>query len=308
MQTQLSVLGPLLPRWVRSRWLLEEALRDLSPATRPVAAVATAAAAELSDTRAGVTGDDWVYRQTYLYEYGGLETFLRDAAPAALVDESDSVERWAQSSMGGYHLEGHAPAITTWTDLGTGEEVGVPALGSGVLMAPGEQAIGRLVPVEGGRMFESAPLPVAHRVARRVADDPTGWLDALRAERDAGGEVRTGGNPSGLIADVPDAVLILAVFPRVHWGSGYSDDALVASLMSSARSALAEHAGFRVPTDLISPWPCLAAATVDPLVLAAMAGAPAAADAAVLQRLGTLLAEPAAAVCRSLARAVRAVA
>lgn len=318
--SQLFVLASTLPAWVTSRWILEQALQDLSPATRPITAGAMDAAIQLrggpavlpgkdpTDARGKVIDGDWAYRQSYLYDLGGLESFLRDRASAELIASADRIEEWTRAPMGGYELVGHGPAVTSWADLATGDVVGVPALGSGVLMLPGEHAIGRLVPVEGGRMFETAPLAVPEWVARRVADDPVDWLEALEEEVEAGGQIRTGGHRFGFIADVPDAALLLTVFPGMDWRAGPGDDELVASFMSTAKDALAEHAGLRRPTGEVSLWPCLAAAAVDPLVLAAVANAPDSADAVVLQRLGSLLAEPAAAVCRSLADTARSAA
>jgi len=318
--SQLFVLGRTLPAWVTSRWVLEQALQDLSPATRSITAGAMDAAIQLrggpaalpgkdpTDARVKVMDGDWAYRQSYLYGLGGLESFLQDRASAGLIASADRIEEWVRAPMGGYELVGHGPAVTSWADLASGDVVDVPALGSGVLMLPGEHAIGRLVPIEGGRMFETAPLAVPESVARRVADDPFYWLDALEEEREAGGSIRTGGHRFGFIAEVPDAALLLTVFPGMDWRAGPGDDELVASFMSTAKDALAEHAGLRRPTGEVSLWPCLAAAAVDPLLLAAVGNAPEAADPVVLQRLGGLLAEPAAGVCRELSNEARDVA
>lgn len=319
--TQLMTLGPMLPAWVTSRWILEQALQDLSPATRSTTAGAMDAAVALrggpaalpgtdpTDARVKVLDGDWVYRQTYLFDLGGLETFLRDRASAELIASADRIDEWARATMGGFQLVGHGPTVTTWADLASGEVVDVPALGSGVLMLPGEHAIGRLVPIEGGRMFETAPLAVPEYVARQVADDPFCWRDALEEDREAGGQVKTGGHRFGFIADVPDVVLLLTVLPDLDWKADPSDAEIVAALMSTANDALAEHAGLRRgPADEVSLWPCLAAAVVDPLIVSAVVNAPGTADAAVLERLGGLLAEPAGAVCRSMAVGARAAA
>jgi len=317
---QLVSLGPMLPAWVHSRWILEQALQDLSPATRTITAGALDAAIEIrggpaalpgndpSDAHVRVVDGDWAYRQAYLFDLGGLAAFLRDRATVDLVAGADRIEEWERATMGGYQLVGHGPAVTRWADLATGEVIEVPALGSGVLMLPGEHAIGRLVPIEGGRMFETAPLPVPERVARWVADDPYEWREALEEDRDAGGRITTGGHRFGFIADVPDAALLLTVLPGLDWKAGPRDDEVVAAVMTTAKDALATHAGLRRPADEVSPWPCLAAAVVDPLILTAVANAPGAADATVFARLGGLLAEPAAAVCRSLADVARAAA
>lgn len=44
----------------------------------------------------------------------------------------------------------------------------------------GEWVIGRLVPIEAGWMFESAPLPVPEDVAGGVAAEPDRWVEILR--------------------------------------------------------------------------------------------------------------------------------
>jgi len=56
--------------------------------------------------------------------------------------------------------------------------------------------------------------------------------------------------------------------------------------------------------DDIDPWPCLGAALLCPLIYAALGDTLRSEDRAVLARLGDVLAEPAASVCRELAEAV----
>ncbi len=287
----LAALEPLLPAWVTSRWILEQALQ------------------QLTDPRGPSNDGDWVRRQTSLYEHGALTGFLRDRASAGLLERADRVREWAQAPMGGYRLVSHGPAVTTWTDLASHEDVAVPTLGSGVLMLPGEHAIGRLVPIEGGTMFETAPLAVPDDVARRVAGRPSSWQDVLRGARAAGAEIKTGGHRFGLIVDVPDVALLVTVYAHLDWRGQPGAAELVGALMTTAKCALADLAGFaRRDPGQVPSWPCLAAAMLDPIVLVAVTRAPEAADLAVLDRLGSLLAEPAAAVCRSLAGTVRAAA
>jgi hypothetical protein len=55
----------------------------------------------------------WVFRQVYLYELGGLDDFLRGAAPALLA-RADRIRAWARAGMGGYQLVGREPATVIW--------------------------------------------------------------------------------------------------------------------------------------------------------------------------------------------------
>ena len=83
--------------------------------------------------------------------------------------------------MGGFRFVGETPLALTFVDLATGDEVTALNIGSATLLEEGDCAIGRLVPIEGGAMFESAPLFVPDAVAQQVADDPADWVAALAA-------------------------------------------------------------------------------------------------------------------------------
>ena len=80
--TQLALLGPVLPPWVRARWILAQALQQWGGATnqRMTRALEVAIAArggegalpgiDRADARARVVDGDWIFRQLALYELG----------------------------------------------------------------------------------------------------------------------------------------------------------------------------------------------------------------------------------------------
>ena len=232
---QLVALHEHVPRWAISRWILEQALQHLDEAGRgPTSGTARALEAACGlrggpatgrllpdvDEWARVTDRDWVYRQVKLFDFGGLETFLRDGASPDLVAGSDRIEEWALAPMGGYHLlsvDGHE---LTWMDVASRRVVRTPNIGTAVNLSPGVDVIGRVVPVEDGVMFESAPLAVTPKVARNVAAAPADWR-AVLAESGAvaDGEVRTDVREwTGLLSDVPIDLtdLVLSYRPDEH--------------------------------------------------------------------------------------------
>ena len=237
---QIAMFGPLLPRWATSRWILAQALQHLGqPGGGPDRRVHRALdqAIELRGGRARLPGrdpmdavcrvmdNDWVLRQLHLYELGGLRHFLDRVASPDLVAGADRIRDWAKSPMGGYRLLTQDAATVTWQDLGAGEPILTANIGSAALVVPGECVIGRMVPIEAGAMFESAPLLVPEDVAIRVALDPSCWLDAFRAT--PGGttspEITPVGDRAGLLSDVPVPVW----FPAVCVAGGLTDVASI---------------------------------------------------------------------------------
>lgn len=230
---QLDALGPLLPRWATSRWLLAQALQwyDAERRLQGIRAVEIA-----MDVRGGprtgldpledecrVMDRDWVYRQLVLYDLRGLAWFVRSKASADLLAGADRIHDWAAAPLRGLRLEEVTPLELVWSDLGTGERVETVNLGAASLVDDGECVIGRIVPIEEGLMFESAPLPVPDDVAQEVADDPSGWVDVLRraCRRPSGGDeqpIRTSGlHDFRLLTDVPEALWssVLATHPSL---------------------------------------------------------------------------------------------
>lgn len=122
---QLSTLSSVLPRWVTSRWILAQALQASSESARARALKALRIAERFRDgagsppavddieAKCRVIDRDWVFRQVYLYELGGLDDFLRGAAPALLA-RADRIRAWARAGMGGYQLVGREPATVIW--------------------------------------------------------------------------------------------------------------------------------------------------------------------------------------------------
>lgn len=308
---QLAMFGSVLPGWALSRWLLEQTLQDLDErrqrqvleaeriAVGLRAGAKTLPGRDAVDARGRVRDRDWVYRQCVLYELGGLRHFLTRRADRRLVERADRVREWAWSPMGGYRLLDRQAATTTWHDLATGAPVVTANIGSAALVGAGECVIGRLVPIEGGRMFETVPLVVPPSVAQRVAADSSGWVEALREGVWGGADIRIVGHRFGLLSDVSPTVAALTL---------YSEETLRGGA-DAAREVLAAAAEqLEDPDDdpdNVDVWACLAAAVLDPTVFAELSSAAGPADADLLARLGDTLAEPAAGLCRELAARVR---
>jgi hypothetical protein len=316
---QLVIWRPVLPRWATSRWILAQALQHLPDRpggveTRRVhRALATAIelrggperlpGVDSLDARSRVVDYDWVYRQLHLYDLGGLRHFLDRVAPADLVAGADRIREWAVTPMGGYRLVARDAGTVSWQDLADHGTVRTTNIGAGALVMPGESVIGRLVPIEGGVMFECAPLVVPEAVAEQVALDPPTWVDALRSAPDA--EVIKSGDVHGLLTDLPMGVWMHAMWEAaglIATSSVPTEEELAQAVLSVARSML-EDAGpaYVDEREAVDLWACLGAAVLSPGLLVALAGAGRPADRAVLARLGEMLAEPAASVCRHLA-------
>jgi hypothetical protein len=321
---QMAVFGPMLPRWATSRWILAQALQQLNdlPGGGEARRVhrALEKAIELrggrpnlpgwdsSDALCKVMDNDWVFRQLHLYEFGGLQHFLATAASADLVAGADRIHEWAASPMGGYRLLAGDTSTVTWQDLAREEPVVTANIGSATLVVTGECVIGRLVPIDAGTMFESAPLVAPEALARRVALDPSSWFDALRS---APGLTEATGllapaHGSGLLSDVPGAVCMVALSDAGgldQWNSLPTPEALVKASLQLARTEL-DRLGLPRDDDGIDPWACLAAALLCPTLAEPLADIVGPEDREVLVRLGELLAEPAASWCRVLAKSL----
>jgi hypothetical protein len=312
--TQLAFLGPLLPRWVTSRWILAQALQALNEESRDRTRRALELAIEVRGGEAELPGmddmdamckvidHDWVYRQMFLYELGGLHDFLRRRASADLVAGADRIREWARAPMGAYRLLDRAADLTTWEDLATGAEIRMANIGSGALVVPEEErVIGRLVPIEGGSMFEAAPLVVTRGVAEQVAEDPAGWVDSLRAARGRLGRsvIVTSGRESGLVSDVPAVIWQYAVLDgRPIPPASALRSATAKGILELARVQLVTPVDDD-PSDL-DAWACLSAGLLEPGVSLALLELMEPKDRDLLQQLAERLAEPAASLCRRL--------
>ena len=320
---QLVALGPILPGWATSRWILAQAVQCLDESTRGRGRRALEVAVRTRGGPGGLEGvdrvdaqckvmdHDWVYRQVFLYELGGLEHFLRRLATPDLLVGADRIEDWARTPMGAYRLLAESPGLLTWTDLGSGGTVETPNIGSATLLEPGDCAIGRAVPIEEGTMFESAPLFVPDSTAARVVADPAGWLDAVAAacgERDDHDEpvCRTGGHDFELLTDVPLIVRLWLqrkiVADRGRSRSLRDLDQMPYEAASFIRAAVR---GEFDHEDGVSPWPSVAAALLEPEVTDLLLDGLGASDLPAVARLADDLARPAADVCRWIAGDLR---
>jgi hypothetical protein len=315
--TQIAMLGPILPGWVMSRWICSQAMQSLAEAKRDSSRRALDLAVELRggasalpgvdlpDAHARVLNHDWVYRQLFLYELGGLDLFVRDRASSALLASADSIHQWARCPMGGYRLVDSTPDSVAWLDLRTEETRWVPNTGSACLVTPGEHVIGRLAPSETGELFESRPLLVPGDVAGRIAADPPEWLDVLRRFGDVGSEAGLGApaHSNTLLSDVPTLVWQMAILD----GASSSTDAddwvrsVTRSVLDVAAREVADPVTHRRHGE-VDRWSCLGTAFLEPYVVTALPDVAEPHDRATLERLGVLLAEPAGSLCRDAAR------
>jgi hypothetical protein len=260
------------------------------------------------DAMAKVQDHDWVYRQLALYEYGGVSTFLRRAATPDLVAGADHIQDWARARMRVFRFEERTERTLTWTDLTSGEQVDVPNLGAAAMLVPGECALGRLVPVVDGLMFEGVPLRVPDALAAAAAPDPSRWLEVLRAwpSRDLRDD---GFDPAivhgnFLLTDVPRPISQFAVVPFLH-GCSDSDlqpEAIASALLDLGRALVTGE--LEVAADGLDPWPCLAAELLAPTMSLRLAELATAADVPLLDELAQRLAGPAADVCHEVALSI----
>ncbi|MGH3350239.1 MAG: hypothetical protein ACRDPS_06185 [Nocardioides sp.] len=297
---QVSLLGALMPRWAHSRWIVSQAMQGTHPRNQWRMAKAIKVALEVrggpdpvrdrEDDRIQIMDRDWVYRQAFLYELGGLEAFLRHNAAGGLIAGTGRIWEWVRAPMRGLRLQLRDARRLVWEDPATGEQLSTINLGAGVLVDDGECVIGRIVPIEGGLMFETAPLRVPEEVAYAVADEPDRWVDALRdacarPEREPG-EIWTnrGLRDYGLLTDIPYALVTVAMDAGLH-AFHHPDDEELDEL-------------FTHPADYPA---CLAAWLVRPETIKALdAGIPPEGLAA-LEAFVELVPDPAASLIRDLA-------
>jgi len=315
---QLAFFGRLLPRWATSRWILGQAAQSLDSRSRQrvrkaieiaLAMRGGEALAESAsiDVRTRVIDHDWVFRQLLLYEYGGLQDFVARFASAKLLSGADLIHEWARAPMGGFRFVRECRRTLVWEDLSTNAELESLNLGAASLLDQGECALGRLVPIEGGAMFETGPLRVPESLARCVALDPTGWVAALSAEcQRQHGEapwIVTEVDRFDLLTDVPPGaqqMVARAVAGRTEEQVTHAIDPDPGTeLTALVRAALSDQVNERDPG--VSPWPAAAAALLDPGVFIAIAETVVPTDQASFERLSRLLPAPADALCRQIA-------
>lgn len=318
---QIVLFGPELPGWVTSRWILDQAQHALHEGRRRMASRAEAVAVEARggpaalpgadeiDAKARVHDRDWIYRQLVLYEFGGLDHFLRHQATPDLVAGADRIEEWMRARMGGYRLVTAAdPTVTTWRDLQSGADLTGPNIGSAALIQDGDHVIGRLVATEAGHIFETQPLYVPVDLATAVSKQPDEWLSFLREAlaSTSGQDITTdGAHHRCFVSDVPPIVWQLAVDDCSGGMLTASPDVPPGALIGNAvltavRHALRTMRGVR-PPGAADVWPCLGAAMMTPYVLTGLAEVAKPSDGQTLLELTEVLAEPAASACRGIA-------
>ncbi len=279
--------GPVLPGWAWSRWVCNQAVRAMHEELRDPSLDA--------ERRAGLHHDTdqvWAYRQLRLFDDGDLQFFVRRMAGSVLLARSDQVEAWPRATMGGFELIEADPVSIRWLDLAERKELSTPNIGSAVLLLPGDRVIGRLVPTEGGPMFESRPLGVPPAVAQAVAHAPGRWSELLRAARPGRHGLLHDPRPrESLVTDVLSTVWRLAIPAR-----GESQDADARTVLDSIAGVLAGPVG--AGPGRPDPCACLAAALLEPRIWTVLPEVVRPADRELLRQLSGLIPEPAAAICR----------
>lgn len=314
---QLAYLGPHRPRWATSRWILAQAAQVLDHSSRARTRRAFEIALRIRgeavdrediDRRAKTLDHDWVFREVFLYELGGLQHFLERVASGDLVAGADRIHEWARTPMGGFRFLHEEPQHLTWLDLADDSEVRSINLGTATMLEPGDCAIGRLVSIDEGAMFEAAPLYVPETLARSVAGDPSSWIDLLAeaSGAHAGGEstIVTSRHHFRLLTDVPRVVeqlVMLDIYEFLHGHQRMVEDVddVHALEQGMVRAALEG----QLPDDVFgsTPWPALAATLLSPRVAKRLLEEVGPADAAKFRRLSQMLAGPAEHLCLEIA-------
>lgn len=318
---RLIRLEGMLPPWVVSRWILEQAMQAHQPSLLPARIRSLDHAIDLRgglgalpgndeiDARSRVMDNDWVYRQLYLYEFGALASYVRRYASGDLLAGADRIHEWSGAPMRALRFISREDKVLHWEDLGTGEPVETANLGAAAMVLPQECVLGRLVPSSLGPIFECVPLLVDESVADQVALDPSNWLEVLR-DNGTGLEAGTGiVRGSHLFSDVPPTVwqfTILTYASPVERPT--TADHLVDAVIDTVRAAMSGRLEQDVDDEGVDSWPCLAAALVHPFVLDRLPEVFGPDDALELNLLADRLFGPAADVCRWLGESARDVA
>jgi hypothetical protein len=311
---QVRMLGPGLPGWAASRWVAAQAHDTLGvPGDRrrrrcqELALEVRGGLEGLSihgetDALAKLMDGDWVYRQLFLYDLGGLADFIRSRATPDLLSGADSIHDWCLAPMTALRLVGRSARTVTWERLDDGSVLDMPNIGSAAMVVPGDRVLGRVVPTAQGPFLEGTPLVVPRGVAETVADDPTAWWQPIAEHRD---DIHTGGFEHGILSDVPARLWQFVLLdPDEPVPSARDFDRAMARRVLTAAAELVDGADGWTDEE-VDPWACLHSAMLDRLVLATMPSVVTASDPLVLERLAESLAAPADAVCRDLAMELR---
>jgi hypothetical protein len=319
--SRLVGLAGLLPRWAVSRWILAQAAQHVDQPNRrrigralhvalmaqPPAAGGSRHGQQAHETQ--IHDHDWVFRQVFLYELGGLAHFVEQVAPPDLLAGADRIEEWVQAPLAGYRYLAASGGVLTWERLGTAGTAGTVEtidIGSATLLEPGDCAIGRVVPTDQGMLFESAPLRVPADAAALVSEDPARWVEAVAAaarqtDEDGNAACYTGGHDFDLLTDVPVLVQDMLVLAAADRRGDRRDHTPAGKLALETRFVLDALRGDLDDVDGASPWPTVAEKLLDNMVRNAVTAALTPADRPRLLRLARKLGGPAVTVCLELA-------
>jgi hypothetical protein len=305
---QVLLLGSDLPGWAVSRWLVAQA-HNAVPRPRDrwrrraeelsldvVGGLESLSGRGDTEARCQLMDRNWVYRQVFTYDLGGLARFVRSNAGPELVARADRIHDWARAPTSSLRLVALSASTVTWARLDTGELLEHPNIGSAILVELGESVLGRVVPILGGTMLEGAPLVVPDEVAAKVAADPSSWLAALRESR---AEIDTLGLEPAVLHDVPTPVweAMLSRSPSIVALSQCSAN-LARRALEAARECV-DGADSADPTSA-DRWSCVRAALSSRSVVARVPDIATALDVDVLRRLSEIVAPPIDIVCRRL--------
>lgn len=180
------------PQWVLARWVIAQALqhldgnrervqRALEEAVQLRGAIAKLPGVDHIDAKCRVMDHDWVFRQRFVYDLGGLDHFVRRGAQQGLLARAGDLSPWLESHLSGYVLVKQAPSTLVWADLADGTRQELLNIGSPAPRQVGDCVLGRVVRLAGIALFEGVPLSVPRQVASAVAAAPGEWLDLIKS-------------------------------------------------------------------------------------------------------------------------------
>ena len=145
---QIVMLGPALPAWAISRWLVAQAHETFGRPGDPRRRRSLELALEVrggthglsvhghDDAMCKLIDHDWVYRQLFLYDLGGLSDFIRSTAAADLLAGADHIHDWARAPMSALRLVDRSASTVTWERIDDGERLVLANIGSAAARRP----------------------------------------------------------------------------------------------------------------------------------------------------------------------------
>lgn len=199
---RLVRLGDDLPPWVWVRWIVYQVIRceDAGSATGQLHrtalkyALQSVHADQLANCRAEggdpirpiawVAAESWFFHQVFVYESGGLTSFLDEFPTDRLAQHVELARRWAAAPLGGYQVGASLPGSRLRV-YDPGADSWLEVLDLGARSSAGDEGwvLGRLVPsgMDDLLMFDVPPLVVSGRIAREVAADKHPWAPVTAA-------------------------------------------------------------------------------------------------------------------------------